>query len=291
MSTLVGVHGIAQQQVGRHQLRPPWALALADGLERSSGHRVPVPPLDVAFYGDLFLSGPADAETGKDAAAGDEALWDTMTAAAISHVISAAGEILSGEELAAAQEPAPEKGLFGRVPLPLQATLRALDRRFGSHAGALFVGELQQVRRYLTDPALKAQADRRVTEAVTEDCRVLIGHSLGSVVALEFLRHNPARRVELFVTLGSPLGLRAVRSLMPDPGFGAATGVSPNVGTWVNLRDVRDPVACAGNLARWWPGVTDDVVDNQKAAHSVERYLSKKQTGDAVLGVLPELAS
>jgi hypothetical protein len=287
MSTLVGVHGIAQQQVGRHQLRAPWALALTDGLERSSGRRVPVPPLDVAFYGDLFLPEPADADTGKDAATGDEALWDTMTDTDISHVISAAGEILAGEELAAAQE----KSLFDRVPLPLQATLRALDRRFGSHAGALFVGELQQVRRYLTDRALKAQADRRVTEAVTEDCRVLIGHSLGSVVALEFLRQNPARRVELFVTLGSPLGLRAVRSLMPDPGFGAATGVSPNVGTWVNLRDVRDPVACAGNLARWWPGVTDDVVDNQKAAHSVERYLSKKQTGDAVLGVLPELAS
>jgi hypothetical protein len=58
----------------------------------------------------------------------------------------------------------------------------------------------------------------------------------------------------------------------------------------VNLRDLRDPVACAGNLDTWWPGVTDVVVDNQRAAHAVERYLSKKQSGDAVLSVLPELA-
>jgi len=129
-----------------------------------------------------------------------------------------------------------------------------------------------------------------VTEAVTEDCRVLIGHSLGSVVAFEFLRQHPGRRVELFLTLGSPLGMRAIRHLMPDPEFGAGTGVPPAVGVWVNLRDLRDPVACAGDLATWWPDVSDVVVDNQNSAHSIQRYLSKKQTGDAVLAVLPELA-
>ena len=180
---------------------------------------------------------------------------------------------------------------FGRVPLPLQATVAAIDRRFGARAGGLFVGELRQVRRYLLDPDLKTKADARVAETLTENCRILIGHSLGSVVAFEFLRQHPKRRLDLLITLGSPLGLRAIRHLMPDPEFGAADGVPANVGAWVNLRDPRDPVACAGSLRTWWPGVRDGIVDNQKSAHSAESYLSKKQTGDAVLSVAPELAS
>lgn len=55
---------------------------------------------------------------------------------------------------------------YTRVPLPVQAVMRALDRRFGAAAGVLFLGELRQVRRYLGDPALKAAAGARVAAAV-----------------------------------------------------------------------------------------------------------------------------
>jgi hypothetical protein len=288
MSKLVGVHGIAQQQVGRHQLQAPWARALADGMERSAGHRVAVPTLDIAFYGDLFLPLSAGGEV-KGSAGDADVEWADTTGAEISDVIAAAGEVLSDEEVAAAAQASPDKG-FERVPLVVQATVAGLDRRFGAHAGALFLGELRQVRRYLLDADLKTKADARVAEAVTGGCRILIGHSLGSVVAFEFLRQHPECRLDLLLTLGSPLGLRTIRQLMPDPEFGAAEGVPTNVGLWVNLRDSRDPVACAGSLTGWWPGIRDGIVDNQKSAHSVERYLSKIQAGDAVLSVAPELA-
>jgi hypothetical protein len=284
VSRLVGVHGIAQQQVGRHQLQAPWARALADGMERSIGRCVAVPALDIAFYGDLFLSAPADEGAKGSDRHNDAAEWHDVTDAEISDLISAAGEVLTEDELAA--KVPPHKG-FGRVPLPLQAMVAAMDRRFGAHTGGLFVGELRQVRRYLLDLDLKTKADARVAETVTKECQILIGHSLGSVVAFEFLRQHPEGRLDLLITLGSPLGLRAIRHLMPDPGFGAAEGVPANVGAWVNLRDPCDPVACAGSLTTWWPGIRDGIVDNQKSAHSVERYLSKKQTGDAVLSVAP----
>ncbi len=280
------MHGIAQQQVGRHQLQAPWTRALADGMERSVGRRVPVPALDVAFYGDLFLPAPAGGGAkGSDDGAG----WDDVTDAEIDDLVAAAGEVLSEDDVTAAARDVAHKG-FGRVPLPWQAMVAGLDRRFGTHAGAVFVGELRQVRRYLLDPELKIKAEARVAETVTEECRILIGHSLGSVVAFEFLRLHTGHRLDLLITLGSPLGLRAIRHLMPDPAYGSA-GVPGNVGAWVNLRDLRDPVACAGSLTTWWPGIRDGIVDNQNSAHSAERYLSKKQTGDAVLSVAPELAS
>ena len=250
MSRLVGVHGIAQQQVGAHQLQVPWARALADGMERSAGRRVAVPTFDIAFYGDLFLSAPAG-EGAKGSDRHNDADWDNLTDADISDLVAAAGEVLTEDEVAAAQVGS-HKG-FGRVPLPLQATVAAIDRRFGARAGGLFVGELRQVRRYLLDPDLKTKADARVAETLTENCRILIGHSLGSVVAFEFLRQHPKRRLDLLITLGSPLGLRAIRHLMPDPEFGAAEGVPANVGAWVNLRDPRDPVACAGSLRSGGP--------------------------------------
>lgn len=198
--------------------------------------------------------------------------------------------MLSAQELAAGAEDAAAAKGFGRVPRPIAAVVAGLDRRFGPRAGALFVGELAQVRCYLLDPDVKTQVDARVAEAVTEDCRVLIGHSLGSVVAFEFLRQHPDQQIELFVTLGSPLGLRAVQHHLPDPRFASADKISPNIGAWVNVRDPRDVVACAGSLTRRWPGVQDRVVGNQKAAHSAGRYLSKKPTGDAVRAALPELA-
>ena len=290
MSILVGVHGIAQQQLGRHQLLERWAPALADGIERSTGQPVRVPALEIAYYGDLFLARDPDGRA-KGSDVGDDAGWSEVTEADISAAVAAAGEVLSGEELTVAGEEAATAKGFGRVPLPLQAVVAALDRRFGAHAGALFVGELRQVRRYLSDPDLKVHADARVADAVTDECRVLIGHSLGSVAAFEFLRQHPQRRLDLFLTLGSPLGLQAIRHRMPNPQFGAAEGIPPNVAAWVNLRDPRDPVACAGSLPTCWTRIRDDLVDNQKSAHSIERYLSKRQTGDAVLTAVPELAS
>jgi hypothetical protein len=221
VTVIVGVHGIAQQQFGRHLLRDPWARALADGLERATGHRVEVPDLDVAFYGDVFTA-DTNTDSGIKAVAEDEVAAAADAAEDdVEFVVAAAGEVLSGDELAAV-EVAPDK--FPAVPTPLLRVMAAVDRRLGHRAGALFVGELRQARLYLTDPAIKAQVDARVAETVTEDCRVLIGHSLGSVVALEHRRLHPDQPLDLFLTLGSPLGLRAIRHRPRRPGRSEALG-------------------------------------------------------------------
>jgi hypothetical protein len=276
-AVVVGVHGIAQQQVGRHQLRAPWSRALADGLERATGARIEVPDLDVAFFGDVFLQGGADGVKGDEV----QVRLADIDDADVALVLAAADEVLTESDMVAAAK-APAKGFPG-LPAPVLAVIAAVDRRFGAHAGPLFVGELSQVRRYLTDTDLKRVVDVRVAKAVDASTRVVIGHSLGSVVALEHLRLYPANHIELLVTLGSPLGLRAIRQLLPDPGFGTGPDGPANAGRWVNLRDRRDPVALAGDLRSWWPVVEDDdTLDNGRSPHAAERYLGKRQTGAAV---------
>lgn len=284
MSLIVGIHGIAKQQLGRNQLLFPWQIALRDGLERAVRHSAPLPPLDIAFYGDLFLPEPPK---GKSAADPDDRLLAELTDEEYADLEAAAAEILSDSELAAAA--AAQEKAYTRTPLPLQAVLRALDRKFDASAGVLFVATLRQVRRYLYDPVIKKQVDEQVDAAMDPQCRILIGHSLGSVVAREYVRRHPEHRLDLLLTAGSPLGLRMVRSRLPDPEFAAAAPPA-QLGEWVNVRDPRDPVASAGRLTTWWPWSSDAPVSNQGDAHSALRYLSKRQTGEAVLRHAPELA-
>ena len=48
--------------------------------------------------------------------------------------------------------------------------------------------------------------------SLTEDVTVVVGHSLGSVVAYSVLRNDRrALKVPAFITVGSPLGVRALR--------------------------------------------------------------------------------
>jgi hypothetical protein len=286
VSVLVGVHGIWQQQLGRHQLLATWAPALADGLERACGHAVAPPPLDLAFYGDVFLP-PAD--DGKAILGGDDAWLDDLADDEVTDLVDAAAQILTDSDLHAADH-VPPKG-YTRVPLALQRILRALDLQFGLGSGVLWLGEVRQVRRYLYSAQIKQEVDARVAQVVVAQTRVLIGHSLGSVVALEYLRQHPDHPVDLLLTLGSPLGLRMIRDRLPDPTYATVTGSPVTAQRWVNIRDLRDPVACAGQLSPWWPVVHDLVVDNQADAHSVQRYLSKQVTGSTVLHAVPTLAT
>jgi hypothetical protein len=284
---IVGVHGIAQQQLGAKQLLRDWAPALTDGVAAAHGSPVPDVPLNLAFYGNLFLT--AGTPGSKGPRAGDN--LDDLEEEEIADVVEAAREVLTEEDLVAASQLPPTKA-YTRTPVLLQGVLRALDARFGGTAGVLYVGALRQVRRYLLDPDLKGHVDAIVADTVTSGTRILIGHSLGSVLALEYVRQHPEHDLDLLVTLGSPLGLRMVQSRLPVPFFGAGSdaGRPASVAAWVNVRDVRDPVACAGDLKVWWSGVDDRCVDNEGDAHNVARYLGKQQTGAAILAAAPELA-
>ena len=244
-------------------------------------------PLNLAFYGNLFL--PARKPGSKGPPTGDD--LDGLRDEEIANLVEAAREVLTEEEVASAAELPPEKG-YTRTPVALQGVLRALDARYGRTAGVLYLGTLRQVRRYLVDPDLKGRVDAILADTMTSGCRILIGHSLGSVLALEYVRQHPEHRLDLLLTLGSPLALRMVQSRLPEPFFGAGTeaGRPESVAAWVNVRDVRDPVACAGDLSAWWSAVEDRHVDNEGDAHNVARYLGNQQSGAAILAAAPQLA-
>jgi hypothetical protein len=273
---LTGVHGIAKQYLGRHQLLERWTPARGDALERATGRHARRPALDLVFYGHLFRpSVPGElAKSPADEAAAQLADLDAEELAELTEAVE---QIVTAADLADAASRV-DKGLW--LPVPVQVLAGAIERRFPPASGILHLGVLRQVRRYLRDPALKAEVDQ-ITAETAADAVILIGHSLGSVVAYEFLRQHPGHPAKLLLTLGSPLGLRMVRRRLPVGGLAVAQ--------WVNVRDRNDPVTAAGALDRWYPGVLERPVRNGADAHAAERYLDCRAVGDALLATLPEL--
>jgi surfactin synthase thioesterase subunit len=72
-------------------------------------------------------------------------------------------------------------------------------------AARFVIRSLTQVTQYLSDDELRDQAQARVQAVLTPGTRVLIGHSLGSVVAYEATQRLD-HPLPLLITIGCPLG-------------------------------------------------------------------------------------
>jgi hypothetical protein len=274
MAEVVLVHGIGQQQGSADTLERDWVPELAGGV-RTAGSPDLADRLwrdtrspggistRMAFYGDLFLTAGRMGTDEEDLTAEQRQL----------------AEQLAGEWLARTAT----RALAGAARIPWFA-------RAGLNAAQLVNRSLTQVTRYLTDGDLRARAIARVADHVDETTRMIIGHSLGSVVAYEAI-HQHSWKLPLLVTLGSPLGLRTVvyDRTRPQPPAYPAT-----VRRWVNIADPDDIIAAAPDLNTMFgsalpTGCCFDggyTVDNGAKPHTASFYLTKTITGLAVAEAL-----
>ncbi len=110
---------------------------------------------------------------------------------------------------------------------------------------------LDQVGRYLDDEARRSAVLHRVSTALLRAPRprVVIAHSLGSIVAWDLLA-DPRVEIDLLVTLGSPLAQPAIS--VEDIAFPYA-----RVGGWLNVVHLLDPVPAGRGLAEMFPAACD----------------------------------
>ncbi|MCT9081540.1 hypothetical protein [Streptomyces fulvoviolaceus] len=275
MARIVGVHGVGKQRLGGNTLLKDWQPALADGLDRAGGPGLAANDLHMAFYGDLFRP------PGNTLAVGDP----MFTADDVDEGFEAE-LLLEWWEACARTDPAvppPGADTLARSPRAVQTALRVLQnsRYFAELSLRALVFDLKQVRRYLTDGELRETARGRVEAAIGPDTRVVVAHSLGSVVAYEALCARASdHRVRALVTLGSPLGMRMVFDrLRPEPGaWPGGDGFR-----WTNVVDEGDVVAAVKDLSLLFgTEVTGKVVHNGSHAHDATSYLTAKETGRAV---------
>jgi pimeloyl-ACP methyl ester carboxylesterase len=158
----------------------------------------------------------------------------------------------------------------------------------GDPAGqALFDRTVDLVTTMATVPDIRAHVLQRIEATVTPETRVIVAHSLGSVVAYEALRRHPEWAVETLVTLGSPLWHPGLLERLDPPVAKGTTGPWPgSVRRWVNVAAVGDRVA-AGRLADVYGNRVEEVaIDNGPRAHDPEPYLNAPPTGGAVADAL-----
>ncbi|MCP2328835.1 hypothetical protein HDA40_007342 [Hamadaea flava] len=278
MARVVVVHGINNTYASRPQMADRWIPALRGGLDNAVLEGL-IAPVEVAasdvecvFYGDLFrpagrrLSGDVPPLTADDVEDGPELdlllAWWAAAAEADPAVPSPGGRTLGPKASARA------------------AVLALAGSRFLARVSErLLIFWLKQVTAYFTDPAIRAGVQDRFAAAISADTRVVVAHSLGSVVAYEALCAHPEWPVTDLVTLGSPLGVPhlVLHRLVPP------VGTWPGVARWVNVTDSGDFVALRPTLRDvYGDRVVDVAISNGMSAHEVERYLSAAPTGAAV---------
>ena len=281
MPTIVAIHGIAQQNKGPEVLAAEWGPSLRDGVG-VSGVKLGERDLACAFYGRLFR--PA----GSVRAVGDPHYR-------ASEVTDDEAELLQlfwreAARVEPTRVPSPDATLRAATPGSVQMALRVLARSsfFAGLAERAFIGALKQVSRYVKEPETRAAARKTIDAVVDRDTRVLVAHSLGTVVTYEALHEYGATprwaNVRTFVTLGSPLGIPNLifDALEPAPKLGRGAW-PPRIEHWTNISDDGDVVALTKNLGPLFGDMLVDIrIVNGATAHDVMPYLTASETGKAI---------
>ena len=299
MAHVTFVHGIGNKPP-REDLLRHWrtALLVDDGLDLDDLEVTS----SMVYWADLLYENPTPVEAGNESNelelkqifdAGDadltwlddappqerelvEGLAQSLGFADIDGTPGGPDQIMSDSAL----EAVPLPGIL-KKPL-MRVLLRDVhhflfDAEFSLRPGETFHVR-QEIRRRMLDALLEADEH--------PGPHVLVGHSLGSVIAYDALTAiDGAPRVDAFITIGSPLGISEVQEGLTPPwtrhdGWPRARLGS---GGWANFYDPLDPV-CGGLDRLLAPDfrraggkhVADVHVTNTGSwRHSAEKYLGQ----------------
>lgn len=237
---LLLVHGRAQEGKSSAKVEEEWMTALRRGFAEL-GFSAPFDlRVDAPFYGNKlveFLDRRALPQADDVATRGDAV--DDGYARFLAEVAVQATEQnkVPAPELDREMEPGPqERGPenWGWV----QAVIRVIDRNTPDVA-SFGIGELlRDVFVYVNDPPVRRAINKIVAAALTNEPTIVVAHSLGSVVGYEVLREHSGNAVPILVTVGSPLGIRAIRRRLAAP-----LTMPGGVAGWYNAFDSHDVVA------------------------------------------------
>ncbi|MDF9276244.1 hypothetical protein P4U43_00380 [Arthrobacter sp. EH-1B-1] len=171
----------------------------------------------------------------------------------------------------------------------LEFRLGRHDRGNGHIAGdavvnfAVGLAPFIQARNYMSNPQIRAQVLNRVLNKLPESGRiVIVGHSLGSVIAADIVRRLPVGLdVAGMVTIGSPLAngkfdIDKLRETLKEP--------PTNLAWWVNFWNGRDPVAAHRGVSSVFSWMIDFRIQTRMSprVHNAVEYLSDDAVGAAI---------
>lgn len=272
---VVFVHGRDQQGKSSALLQRLWEDSLDEGLSKAGLSRPAGMKVEFPYYGDELdrlvreLATPLVSDVQSRGNNPDTAEAD-FRGRLLSDLAAGAG--IQDHEIGATYTGVgTEKGPLNWAWV--RAILRALDRTpLGEASIDAFT---RDVYVYLTNDHVATLINKIVSAAVGNEPCVVVAHSLGSIVAYRLLRQiGASANVRRFITVGSPLGVTAIREHLLPPVLARPEGVE----RWLNAYDRRDAIALRPLDAATWD-VTPPIenrsdVDNQTTnRHGIGGYL------------------
>jgi hypothetical protein len=284
---LVLVHGINNQGSSEQGIIDSWLGALEQSLSSADMAVVRRAEIVAPYYGDVLL-----AETEKNGRAGPQAIAQSVGdlpdeeeefyREALEDIAPAAGVRESDIRAAAGATGPVEQGL--PHDRRLLAIVRALET-ISPLKGSLVLRILPQAFVYLSRPTAWEAVDSIVRPALGGEKCVVVGHSLGTIVTYKLIREGAATDVPFYLTLGSPLAVKAVQNRI-GPAFERAAIVKK----WLNALDPDDAVTIGRALKEttFGPGVEniDDVENGDQDAHDIHMYLRDKRVAASIVRAL-----
>lgn len=282
---LLFVHGRSQGGRKRADIEKEWAGALAQGAA-AAGVAVPRTSTSLPFYGDVLdgfvrdMNLPLTSQGVTRGGAGPDNYVEfqrqVVTELAERAAISDAE--IDAQLPAAVRQRGPENWEW------VQAIIRALDQNATGVSSAFLEVFLRDVFLYVNRSRVRTEIDGLVGVGLSDQPTIVVGHSLGTVVAYSVLKGRQAQ-VPLLVTIGSPLGIRAVRD--PFQPVRRPAGV----GQWINAYDPRDVVALVPLDARNFPVEPaiiniGDIRNQTENRHGIVGYLDKPAIARPVIDAL-----
>jgi hypothetical protein len=289
---LVFIHGRSQEGRDGRVLKGEWIAALRDGLAKS-GLELPITEDDVRFpyYGDTLMqlvAGGSSDEVAKVIVQGTDLNQEerAFIGAILDEIRREKG--IADEQIAEFSD----NQVIQQSPLNwewVQSTLKAIDKYlpFGSDGSiALFTWDVYQ---YLRNLGIRNTIEIGIRQAMKPDVpTVVVSHSLGTVVSYNLLRREGRKNrwvIPLYVTLGSPLAITAIKK-----------NLAPNkhpecVGKWFNAMDERDVVALYPLGSQSFPIDPEienktDVDNHTSNRHGIEGYLDDKVVAKRIYDAL-----
>jgi hypothetical protein len=280
---LVFVHGMRQEGHLAAVLLRAWRDSLFDAWKRLS-LAVPTIEPEMPYYGDELDRLTRESHAGGVVLGrGGPGAAPSPTEKAMIHEFAEAYGVTDADVRA-------ELGteIVARGPANwewVQAIGRVLEKRVPLFR-KLGVSLVVQVDSYLNRPHITQAVDNTVKPFFNPGPVVIVSHSFGTIVSYRLLRNSPSADVPLFVTLGSPLGINAVKDCIRPPKLVQP----PRVAHWLNGCDQRDFVALYADLDTdtFCGGIENvtDIHNPQEDAHSIVDYLADDRVARAIHGAL-----
>ncbi len=303
-NVIIGIHGL-KNKPPKELLEKWWKISILDGLSNIAKHNAEF-EFELVYWADLEYPEPRNPEIidSKDPLYIEHPYIPIRKAESPEKEPKIKRKILDTIEEGLDKIILQEKRISG-IEKIVDSTIRRMFRDLDAYYYGFCKIEKEQRAMHAFRSRL-----REVLQKHKHNRVMIIGHSMGSIIAYDTLIHEvPELKIDTFITIGSPLGFPLIiKKILLEQNIKIQSDAKPPTpgnltSSWYNFSDLDDKITFNYDLADdYLPNVKNikpiDVVINntyeyngQKNPHKVYGYLQNEEVAKVISGFLAKPTS